>query len=235
MIYPSHQLERASYDPNRPPTFHGPNGKDPLKTAMKKQKPESSRKIKTTPKRPNPSAFPKESRPINSKLTITPFSANKGQNPNSSRISTTTHNTHNPHQADPASFHFPPKKREVTPEMRRTQIHPKTPVTPPNHNILQKPTTLSKKKPDNQPEDDALVSRRNSFFSYDGTEEAFLEKIVNNTFEQEMQTNQGLLKYINQCRQQVATAKDLKLHLLTQPFMGVRVELPRLTGSKPLP
>lgn len=109
--------------------------------------------------------------------------------------------------------------------------------------ILHSVTKLSNSKYRNQPDssddDDnlenpgrRLVERRNSNYSYDGRKEAFLEKIVNNDYITNLNQNPGLEKYLNQCRVQVATAKDLKMYMLTQPFMGVTEELIPQTDSK---
>jgi hypothetical protein len=64
------------------------------------------------------------------------------------------------------------------------------------------------------------VSRRGSVYSYNGDNESMLEKIVNDEYLNEMDTMPGLRKYINECRKQIAVAKDLKMYLLTQPFLG---------------
>lgn len=45
-----------------------------------------------------------------------------------------------------------------------------------------------------------MVERRNSFYSYSGEQEAFLEKIVNDEYREAMDSMSGLRKYINQCR-----------------------------------
>jgi hypothetical protein len=42
-----------------------------------------------------------------------------------------------------------------------------------------------------------VVERRNSFYSYSGEQEAFLEKIVNDEYREAMDTMSGLRKYIN--------------------------------------
>ena len=42
-----------------------------------------------------------------------------------------------------------------------------------------------------------IVDRRNSFYSYSGEQEAFMEKIVNDEYREAMDTMSGLRKYIN--------------------------------------
>jgi hypothetical protein len=46
-------------------------------------------------------------------------------------------------------------------------------------------------------EESRIVERRNSFYSYSGEQEAFLEKIVNDEYREAMDTMSGLRKYIN--------------------------------------
>ena len=86
--------------------------------------------------------------------------------------------------------------------------------------------------PDVKKTHESRVSRRGSVYSYNGDNESMLEKIVNDEYQSEMDTMPGLRKYINECRKQVAIAKDLKMFLLTQPFLGTQVVLPPKTDSK---
>ena len=79
-----------------------------------------------------------------------------------------------------------------------------------------------------------LVERRNSAYSYNGNEESFLKRIVNNDYKEAFDVNPGLEKYIGECRVQTANARDLKLKMLTEPFNGVMVDLPQQTSSKKL-
>lgn len=121
---------------------------------------------------------------------------------------------------------FDPKistiRRNVTPEKKRDL----------RDSVLHSVTNLSNSKYNNKEKTvKKLVERRNSNYSYDGRSESFLSKIVNNDFFIKLEENPGLEKYINQCRVQIATAKDLKMYMLTQPFMGVSVDLIPRTDS----
>lgn len=88
--------------------------------------------------------------------------------------------------------------------------------------------------PDPKKTHESRVSRRGSVYSYNGDNESMLEKIVNDEYTSEMDSMPGLRKYINECRKQIAVAKDLKMYLLTQPFLGTQVVLPPKTDSKRL-
>lgn len=124
------------------------------------------------------------------------------------------------------------RRNDVTPEKKRKR------TTPSNPDILHSVTNLSnseiryRNKSQDTPVSKRLVERRNSNYSYDGTKESFLEKIVNNDYLNNLNENPGMEKYLNQCRVQTATAKDLSMYMMTQPFMGVQVDLIPQTNSK---
>ena len=69
-------------------------------------------------------------------------------------------------------------------------------VTPTRSRITDMGNPNSSNKKSNLVES-RVVERRNSFYSYSGEQEAFLEKIVNDEYREAMDTMSGLRKYIN--------------------------------------
>ena len=110
---------------------------------------------------------------------------------------------------------------------RQPSMDPSRPLHLPQHH----PPVIA--PPFRPPENtEKLVERRNSVYSYSGISEPFLKKIVNNEWREDLEMFPGLEKYVNECRTQLATARDLKFKMLTLPYTGPRLQLKKMTKSK---